>query len=315
MIDLSKIKMLDFIQVRVADSFSLIKTGRGHGESRLYLGSSTKDWEEFFESFKIKCFFTKKDLSNYLDTARFEYEEQQQPYLNDIRPLWYKNKEAVDRLDEQEFFTTTNQPGAYDHARYYISFKDSICNLFRKLALPKITTLLIQKIEYGNERFIWFRPYLSELGNIFENEIIIHEENSINQNQSLSLTEKEQIVKARLGQGVFREGVIKRYQTCIITGIDDERILIASHIKPWSVANNIERISDENGLLLSPTYDKLFDKGFISFKNDGRIILSNYFSDYNYAKLNLKHDHKYKINATSKMKDYLEYHRDVIFMG
>lgn len=194
-----------------------------------------------------------------------------------------------------------------------ISFKESICTLFRKLALPKMTMILIQKIEYGGKHYIWFRPYLSELGNIYENEIAKNQEIVIHRNIDLTLTEKQQIIIARLGQGAFREGVINRYRKCIITGIDDKRILIASHIKPWAVAQNDERLSSENGLLLSPTYDKLFDKGFITFKNDGRIVLSNFFSDYNFRKLKLSDGLKFDVNATENMKKFLDYHRDVIF--
>lgn len=120
MIDLSKIETLDVVQIRVADSFSLIKTGHGHGEARLYIGSTARNWNDFFDDYDVECFFTKKDLSEYLDTAKFEYEEQQQPYIKDIRPLWYDNKSAVDGFNDQEFFKTNNQPGANDNARYYI---------------------------------------------------------------------------------------------------------------------------------------------------------------------------------------------------
>lgn len=315
MIDLSNIRLLEFVQVKIVDSFSLIKMGSGHGESRLYVGSISKNWDDFFEGYNIQCFFTKSDLSQYLDTAKFEYEEQQQPYLQDIRTLWKTNKDYVSSLDDQIFFTTANQTGTQDRQRYYISFNQKICTAFRKLALPRITTLLIQKIEYGGKKYAWFRPYLSELGNIYESEIITHQESNLSQDKVLTLTEKEQIIKARLGQGIFRDKLIDKYGRCIITGIDDKRVLMASHIKPWSFSNNEERISSDNGLLLSPTYDKLFDKGFISFKKDGIILLSDHFSDYNFLKVNLSKDVKYPIVTTSKTREYLEYHRDVIFLG
>ena len=83
------------------------------------------------------------------------------------------------------------------------------------------------------------------------------------------------LIKARTGQGVFRERIIEKYHKCIITGISDTRLLIASHIHPWRSANNEDRLSSENGLLLSPLYDKLFDIGLISFSKEMRIIISN----------------------------------------
>ena len=316
MVDLSNIKILEFAQVKIVDSFSMIKMGTGHGESRLYVGSSNRDWESFFDNYKIKCFFSKFDLLSYLNTAKFEYEEQQQPYLHDIRDLWDINYKNVSDLDEQIFFHTACQTGTKDSHRYYISFnKHPICTLFRKLALPRMTSLLIQKIEYHGEHYVWFRPFLSELGNIFENEIVIQQEENIRKNPNLTITDKEQIVKARVGQGIFRDNIIDKYAKCIITGIDDKRVLVASHIKPWSASSNSERLSRENGLLLSPTYDKLFDKGFISFKKDGAILLSNHFSDYNFSKVHLSSGTKYSINTSSEMNQYLEYHRDTIFLG
>jgi len=96
---------------------------------------------------------------------------------------------------------------------------------------------------------------------------------------------------------------------CVITRVNDERILIASHIKPWSVANDVEKIDYNNGLILTPTYDKLFDQGFISFEENGAIILSPYISPLNIKKLNLVKNKKYNLILSDGRKDYLKYHR------
>lgn len=133
--------------------------------------------------------------------------------------------------------------------------------------------------------------------------------------ENLNETERTAIVKSRVGQGLFRKKLLEKYNsTCIITGVSVKRLLIASHIKPWAVSDNEERLSDENGLLLSPTYDKLFDYGLITFTNLGKIILSSQLSVEDRTKLHLSTDREYELKMTSKMKEHLDYHRDIIFV-
>jgi len=136
---------------------------------------------------------------------------------------------------------------------------------------------------------------------------------SVEENPTLTRTEKNQIVAARIGQGLFRRNLILNCGTCPITGVDDSRLLIASHIKPWRLSDNDERISFRNGLLFTPTYDKLFDKGFISFTNNRRIILSPLVSAQNAIRLNLTHDQVYPNLAIGGREEYMEFHRDQIF--
>lgn len=87
-------------------------------------------------------------------------------------------------------------------------------------------------------------------------------------------TEKQSLVLARRGQGLFRNRVRVFEPRCRVTGVSSESLLIASHIKPWSVATNEERLDGNNGLFLSPHIDKLFDSGFISFGARGNIKVS-----------------------------------------
>jgi hypothetical protein len=88
---------------------------------------------------------------------------------------------------------------------------------------------------------------------------------------SIPETQRLQLTKARVGQGFFRKQVILLDPACRVTGVTDTRVLIASHIKPWREANNAERLSGYNGLLLSPHVDALFDEQFVTFEDDGRI--------------------------------------------
>jgi predicted restriction endonuclease len=80
-----------------------------------------------------------------------------------------------------------------------------------------------------------------------------------------------QLAKARVGQGLFRKRVMLLSGSCRVTGVTENRVLIASHIKPWKSSTNPERISGYNGILLSPHVDALFDDHLMTFEDDGRI--------------------------------------------
>jgi hypothetical protein len=92
--------------------------------------------------------------------------------------------------------------------------------------------------------------------------------------QETSATEKQQLINARRGQGLFRSRVELIEPACRLTGVKDRAHLRASHIKPWKFATNAERLDGNNGLLLAPHVDHLFDRGFISFEDDGRVLVS-----------------------------------------
>lgn len=134
-------------------------------------------------------------------------------------------------------------------------------------------------------------------------------------NSSEATTEKEAIVKSRIGQGTYRDKLIQKYKSrCIITGIDNKKLLIASHIKPWSVSNNFERVDEDNGLLLCANMDRLFDSGLITFDNDGCIKISSFVGKENEKRLSIEPNMKFDLQITSKMKIYLDYHRDVLYI-
>lgn len=87
-------------------------------------------------------------------------------------------------------------------------------------------------------------------------------------------TQRLQLAKARIGQGLFRKRVMLVDPRCRVTGVEDPRLLIASHIKPWRDASNADRINGYNGIMLSPHVDALFDERLISFENDGRMLVN-----------------------------------------
>jgi hypothetical protein len=99
------------------------------------------------------------------------------------------------------------------------------------------------------------------------------DETAIEQRKDLTSTAKLQLIEARRGKGKFRKRVLRKESYCRITGVDDPAHLRASHIKPWADANDGERLDGDNGLMLAPHMDHLFDKAYISFDNDGRLLV------------------------------------------
>ena len=121
------------------------------------------------------------------------------------------------------------------------------------------------------------------------------------------------IVAARKGQGLFKSRVSFVEAACRVTGAKGQRYLIASHIKPWSKSNNIEKLDGHNGLLLSPHIDRLFDKGLISFSDDGDLLISRHCDPSIVKAWAIK-----EFNTGSfknEQKAYLDYHRRYIYKG
>ncbi|MBO5495643.1 MAG: HNH endonuclease [Eubacterium sp.] len=148
-----------------------------------------------------------------------------------------------------------------------------------------------------------------------ESEAVAEIESRISDKESLTSTERMALIKSRIGQGEFRNRLIKKYDSsCIITGIRSPKLLIASHIKPWAVSSNNERLSEDNGLLLSPTYDRLFDCGLISFSDNGAIYVSSQIDKRDGSILKLKNGDMYNLKINQNVKHNLEYHRNVVFI-
>ncbi len=145
-------------------------------------------------------------------------------------------------------------------------------------------------------------------------EIRNHEIKEIENLGILSETEKDSIIKSRIGQNVFRDNLVEYWKGCSITEINKNELLIASHIKSWKDSNNFERLDVYNGLLLLPNYDKLFDMGFISFNTEGTIIISNKISETEIKILGI-HKNIKLIKVDARHQKYLNYHRENYFKG
>lgn len=121
------------------------------------------------------------------------------------------------------------------------------------------------------------------------------------------------LVSIRRGQGRFRKALEKECKICPITGLADRRLLLASHIKPWALATDAERLDPYNGFLFSPTIDKLFDRGLISFRPDARLLVSASLSAHSVRVLGLVAGQAYPALPLEPRQHYLVYHREAIF--
>lgn len=120
-----------------------------------------------------------------------------------------------------------------------------------------------------------------------------------------------QLIKGRVNQGYYRDLLLQKYKKCCLCGISNSRFLVASHIKPWANSTPAEKVDAENGLLLCPNHDKLFDSGMITFDENGTIIISGKISNPDQILLNIREG--MTIQLTSKMKKYMDYHRKNVF--
>jgi hypothetical protein len=141
------------------------------------------------------------------------------------------------------------------------------------------------------------------------------EQRRIQAARTLSSTTRDSLVKARVGQGLFRHNVCAYEHRCRVTGVTYLPHLYASHIKPWRESTNDERLSGENGLLLTPTIDHLFDRGFISFEDNGELLISDVSHKESIRRMGIETDRIIRVGGFSKgQKDFLAHHRRAVFL-
>lgn len=188
----------------------------------------------------------------------------------------------------------------------------------------------IKGLEGGKKQV---QPIWDEFSNdkeklIFESEqILALKENIPLENKYLELDDlliptgetKESLVKTRVNQHVFRQMVLANYAyRCAITNINIPSLLVASHIIPWAI-NEKERLNPENGICLSPLYDRAFDLGLIGITPDLNIQVSEKLKAY--AKEPFHQSlfvavNGTKLRAAEKYKprrEFLEWHSMTIF--
>lgn len=173
-----------------------------------------------------------------------------------------------------------------------------------------VTPKAMSDFRSGLKKFLAFikSAYYQDSAKRIENEV-----HKVEMDDALTITERTSIIQSRVGQGTFRSSLIRYWHGCSISCCSLSPILIASHIKPWCDCCNTERLDLYNGLLLLPNYDKLFDKGYISFNTNGKLISSRLL-DKDVKEILGITDGLSLRKLDDKHKVYLKYHNECCFM-
>ncbi len=140
-------------------------------------------------------------------------------------------------------------------------------------------------------------------------------EQELENDSTIQETDRLAIICARNGQGLFKERVSTIESRCRITGVDNPVHLIASHCKPWRDSTNEERLNAENGLLLTPSIDHLFDRGFIGFEDDGKLIISPVARRPSLQRMGIDTNKVINVGGfTSGQKHFLDFHRNAVLL-
>lgn len=302
------------------------KLGNGHGEAKLYVAS--KDvMRDFYgrEGFTAKCFMLKKDLISYMEAIKFEYFNPTQSYVKkgEMPNLWNKRMNKIAKMDDIIFFNVYDQIQIAND-RGYVNSNDNGYKIIRELALPLVSYIYTEKLENGSEPLFYWKLFV-DFEAIWEKKngplVFNYGKGKTIEEQPDKETAKqeEKTVKpkrGRDGQVKYREQLLEQCPFCPFTGIADDRLLIASHIKPWVAADEKEKVDPYNGYMLSPLYDKLFDRGFITFTENRHVILSSMIAPRTWKQIKLENDtFIQRLPMDDKRIEYLKYHQNNVFKG
>lgn len=303
------------------------KLGHGHGEAKFYIASKDEMYEFYgTEKFRARCFMLKKDLIAYMKAIKAEYMEPSQEYSRkeELPKLWAERMTMIEGLDDIIFFHVNDQHQIAG-PRGYINSTDDGYQIIRKIALPLVSYIYAEKVGLENDPLFYWKLFV-DFDAIWEKKngpLVLHygkpkeEVTEVPKKENKKQEQKKQeISRAREGQGKYREQLLEQCRFCPITMISDERLLIASHIKPWAASSDDEKIDPYNGYMLSPLFDKLFDRGFITFSENRHIILSDFISPYTWKQINIKNDSFIKaLPMDDKRIEYLAFHHQSVFKG
>ncbi|MBR5399089.1 MAG: HNH endonuclease [Bacteroidales bacterium] len=300
------------------------KLGKGHGEQKLYI-SSKETMRSFFgkKGFNAKCFLLKDDLIQYMLTIKPEYLKPSQGYRgkDEFGQLWNDRFQNINSLEEIIFFEVSDQT-QIEGPRGYVNSSGQGYQIIREISLPLVSYISVLKVSDGAAAPLYYWKLFVDYDALSAADALVFkygkskdvEEGKSSDGKPSEID--EEYSKARSGQGKYREQLLEECPFCPITKINDERLLIASHIKPWAASNNKERIDPHNGYMLSPMYDKLFDKGFISFTDDRKLLVSCWLSPKNVSRIGLVAGKFYQdLPVGEDRLRYLDYHRRLVFKG
>lgn len=324
----NKFTFIDTIEtpIKVADSWvgRQNKIGGGNGEAKLYIGNRDR-MESFFGGygFKAQCFVLKRDLLAYMNTIKEEYFFPSQDYRGKekMRDLWTERMKKIESLSDIIIFHIDEQTHL-EGIRGYVNSHDAAYRLIREISLPLVTYISSMHLEYEGQPMYYWKLF-ADFDEIEKRKSFIKNYGMSSKNIEtgspwIACEERPATVSrnVREGQDEYRKKLLEECPFCPITMINEESLLIASHIKPWAVCRVEERTDPNNGFILSPLYDKLFDRGYITFSDEKRVMISNWLSRQVKERIGIRENQLFQfLPMNEKRASYLEYHRNSVYKG
>ena len=315
--------------ISVADSWVMPKNklGDGNGEAKLYVGSREK-MEKFFGEigFTATCFVLRQDLQAYMNAIKAEYFTPSQDYRgkDEMRSLWTERMEKIKALPSGIVDFTIKEQMQIAGPRGYVNSIDKVYKLIREISLPLVSYISAMRLDYNGHPMFYLKLF-ADFEEIEKRKAFIEnygtaykqvEDKTFLGVRDERIETKPVIKYGREGQDEYRRKLLEECPFCPITMINEESLLIASHIKPWAVSDSKERIDPNNGFILSPLYDKLFDRGYITFSDDKRVSISNWLSRQVKDRIGIKENQLFQfLPVNPERSKYLEYHRQTVFKG
>lgn len=301
--------------ITLPDSFAAQcnKFGKGHGEAKLYVGTKTQ-MNAFFGK-DVNCFVLKNDFINYRNSLQSAktvlsaiYKKSKSNNKSFISILNFIDN-LINNMKEKETFTVKLKNELKGNRGYINSITNSKSNgyyFLRACCIPFVSFIRILKLQHKKTGHICFYiklfPSFDEMYQQIQYIKKYGKRTSVNYGST------------RNGQNKYKKELIELFDKCPFTQMEDERLLIASHIQPFASCNKQQKYDIDNGLLLSPLYDKLFDRGFITFNQQGVLRKTIWLSQKEWEKIPLDYS-ILDLHLTPQRKEYMKFHEEHVFLG
>jgi len=278
------------------------KAKKGVGEKRIYCGHDQAKLDVFFGLDNNPIFFLQKDdLEEYFKQIKDDLRRLSR-FLNIrasfLASIFDEYEKKLNALDKDRLFLRFVKK--YDSQnRYYIvlprrsettmEYHDN-WSFLRDVCIPRVSRLLFIKLfdEESNQTTIYIKPVYGRF------------------NSTVSAS--------RTGQNRFRSMVTLRYPECVVTSANEDKLLVACHIKGYADCDSNEKYDPFNGFTMTPTIHKLFDLGYLTFSENGKLIFSDAFSKHDKEAFHLSNA-EIVINIDEKTKPYLKWHNEYTFIN
>lgn len=337
-IELEKSEVVNIVDSAVHDSIKLNST-RGVGERRIYIKTTNNPSELnnfFFEKTSGKFLLFKDDLYKYLRDAYMEYNYPLNDYRENITKHYYEILKDINDAPEviELYFNQT-----YDSRnRYYLKaergYLNNLIKYISKICLPRLTKITF--VKYINldthEGYINIRPYFFDDSYIRQNHPnfekagidVVNVGEEIKSNELINQREEKQepIVSIKSSyrgwQKNWRDKVLESTLHCAVSKCSEDRAIVACHIKGSAVCikdSDGNEKNPNNGIMLLPTFHWLFDRGFLTFSNNNKLLLSTHISNNQYNRIGISRNQTTAILNIDNRNNFLEWHRNNIYKG